>query len=52
MYSQLRQYGWRPLEAAGHIALWIALLTGGLACAGADLLGGWEQAGRLVMGQG
>jgi hypothetical protein len=52
MYSQLRHYGWRPIEAVGHIASWIALLTVGLACAGAELLGGWEQAGRLLMGLG
>jgi hypothetical protein len=52
MYSQLRQYGWRPLEAVGHIAFGLALLGLGLACAGADLLGGWEQASRLLTGAG
>jgi len=52
MYSQLRRTGWRPLEAAGHIAFGLALLGIGLACAGADLLGGWEQAGRILTGAG
>ncbi|WP_157080850.1 hypothetical protein [Methylobacterium variabile] len=52
MYAQLRHYGWRPLEAIGHITFGIALLGLGLACAGADLVGGWEQAGRLLEGIG
>lgn len=52
MYAQLRQYGWRPLEAAGHIAFCLALLGLGLACTGADLLGGWEQVARLLPGAG
>ncbi|WP_156311916.1 hypothetical protein [Methylobacterium platani] len=50
MYSQLRRTGWRPLEAVGHVALAIALLGLGLACAGADLLGGWRAAGLLLTG--
>ncbi|UHC18091.1 hypothetical protein LRS73_09725 [Methylobacterium currus] len=52
MYSQLRHYGWPPLQAVGHIAFGITLLALGLACAGAELLGGWEQAGRLLTGRG
>lgn len=52
MYSQLRRYGWRPLQAVGHVTLALALLVFGLACAGADLLGGWENAARLLSGQG
>lgn len=52
MYSQLRRTGCPPLQAAVHIAFGLALLGFGLACAGADLLGGWERAGRLLMGAG
>ncbi|WP_171070264.1 hypothetical protein [Methylobacterium terricola] len=52
MYSQLRRTGCRPLEAFGHIAFGLVLLGLGLACAGADLLGGWERAGRLLTGAG
>ncbi len=52
MYTQLRHYGWGPLEAVGHIAFWITLLAVGIACTGAELVGGWEQAGRLLTGRG
>lgn len=52
MYSQLRLYGWRPLEAVGHVVFALALLTFGLVCTGADLLGGWEHAVRLLVGRG
>ncbi|WP_167858402.1 hypothetical protein [Methylobacterium nonmethylotrophicum] len=52
MYAQLRHSGWRPLEALGHIAFGIALLAAGLALAGADLLGGWTQAGLFLTGGG
>jgi hypothetical protein len=31
MYSQLRRYGWRPLQAVGHVTLALALLVFGLA---------------------